>query len=404
MKKAMVTVFVAFISFSLILVALPVFGQGAKKVVPPVRIGGSLSLTGAWSEAGRWVKEGFDAWLEDINRRGGLLGRPVEMIVYDNESDTDKTVMYYERAITVDKVDLIFGGTPGTAIVAVMPLVEKYGKVFVGMGGHMKSFEQGYTYVFGSPPLMSDWAGISLAGVLDDLIPKADSPKSMAILTMNNVTGLSARTPLVKRAEERGIKVVVDEMYNLPLSDATGLVSKAKARGAEILCCVSAFDDGIMITRTAKSIRYNPKMIWQLVATRVPAWNKELGEDGSNVLCSTMWAPGLPYPGNQRIIEGAKTRLGMAQPPDFFGQGYSWMYTLEIAVQGAGTLDNKKIRDYLRSSKFDLPFGNGITFDPRGLPSPFCFTVQTIGGQNKLVWPKEVAASQMVYPRPEWGK
>ena len=147
----MVTVFVAFIFFSLILVALPVFGQGAKKVVPPVRIGGSLSLTGAWSEAGRWVKEGFDAWLEDINRRGGLLGRPVEMIVYDNESDTDKTVMYYERAITVDKVDLIFGGTPGTAIVAVMPLVEKYGKVFVGMGGHMRSFEQGYTYTFGSP-------------------------------------------------------------------------------------------------------------------------------------------------------------------------------------------------------------------------------------------------------------
>ena len=129
---------------------------------------------------------------------------------------------------------------------------------------------------------MSDWAGISLAGVLDDLIPKGDSPKSVAILTMNNVTGLSARTPLVKRAEERGIKVVVDEMYNLPLSDATGLVSKAKARGAEVLCCVSAFDDGIMITRTAKSIRYNPKMIWQLVATRVPAWNKELGEDGSN--------------------------------------------------------------------------------------------------------------------------
>ena len=94
----------------------------------------------------------------------------------------------------------------------------------------------------------------------------------------------------------------------------------------------------------------------------------------------------------------------MAQPPDFFGQGYSWMYTLELAVQGAGTLDNKNIRDYLRSSKLDLPYGKGITFDSKGLPPPFCFTVQTIGGQNKLVWPKEVAASQMVYPRPEWGK
>lgn len=140
MKKAMVTVFVAFISFSLVLVALPVFGQGAKKVAPPVRIGGSLSMTGAWGEAGRWVKAGYDLWVEDINKRGGLLGRPVEMIVYDNESDTDKAVMSYERAITVDKVDLVFGGVSGTANGVVMPLVEKYGKVFVGLGGHMKSF------------------------------------------------------------------------------------------------------------------------------------------------------------------------------------------------------------------------------------------------------------------------
>lgn len=116
------------------------------------------------------------------------------------------------------------------------------------------------------------------------------------------------------------------------------------------------------------------------------------------------WAPGLPYPGNKEINEGAKRRLGLPQPPDFFGQGYCWMKTLELAVQGSGTLDPKRIRDYLRSQKFDLPYGLGIKFDSRGLPPPYAFTVVTTGGKNVLVWPKEVSAAKLVYPRPSWSK
>jgi branched-chain amino acid transport system substrate-binding protein len=326
------------------------------------------------------------------------------MIMYDDESSADKAVTYYERAITVDKVDLVFGGYPGTANVALMPLLEKYGKVFVGMGGHLKSFEQGFTYSFASPPLMSEWVYIALVKVLDELIPKGEWPKSIGILTMNNVIGLSAKGNLIKTVEERGVKVLVDEVYNLPLSDATPLVSKAKANGAELLACMSMFDDGVMIMRAAKATNYNPKLIFQQLASRVPAWIKELGEDGNHVLADTFWAPGLPYPGNQEISEGAKKRLGLPQPPDFFGQGYCWMRTLELAVQGAGTLDHKKIRDYLRSQKFDLPYGMGIKFDSRGLPPPYAFTVMTTGGKNMLIWPKDVGSVKLVYPRPPWSK
>ncbi len=405
MKRGILTtIFV--ISFCMIFLTSLGFGQAAKtgQTAAPIKIGGAVSLTGPWAETGKWVKEGYDLWMEEVNKRGGILGRPVEMIVYDNESDTDKAVTYYERAITVDKVDLVFGGVPGTANVAVMPLVEKYGKVFVGLGGHMKSFEQGYTYSFASPPLMSDWAYLSLAGVLDDLVPKAEWPKSIAVLTMNNVTGLSARGPLIKSMEERGIKVVTDETYNLPLADATPLVSKAKMRGAEILACISAFDDGVMITRAAKATRYNPKILWHMLASRLPSWMKEFGEDGNHILSHTYWAPDLPYPGNNQINRSVKEKFGNRPVSDFLGLGYCWMKSLELAVQGAGSLDNKKIRDYIRSQKFDLPYGKGITFDKRGLPSPFCFTVLTTGGQNKLVWPKDLATAKLVYPKPPWSQ
>jgi branched-chain amino acid transport system substrate-binding protein len=182
------------------------------------------------------------------------------------------------------------------------------------------------------------------------------------------------------------------------------MISRAKAKRAEIVALESFFDDTVMIMRTAKAMRYNPKLIWNMFASRVPAWVKELGEDGNNVITPAIWQHTLPYPGNQKIIEGAKTKLGLPFPPDFFGLGYCWMYTLELAVQGAGTLDNRIIRDYLRSHSFDLPYGKGIKFDSKGLPPPYDFTLQTKGGRNEVIWPKEVATAKLVYPRPDWSK
>ena len=398
---------VVLIASAMIMMTSAGFGQTTKGSAPagdPIKVGGSLPLTGLASEQAKWVKAGYEFWAEDINKRGGLLGRPVKLIIYDDESNAEKAVTYYERAMTVDKVDLVFGGYPSTSNVALMPLVEKYGKVFVGMGGHMKSFQQGFTYSFASPPLLAEWSELSIAGLFDDLIPKKDWPKSAAILMMNNVIGLSTAPNVVKALDRRGIKVVMNETYNLPLSDATPLVSKARGRGAEFLICPSFFDDMVMIMRSAKAMRYNPKLIWNIVASMIPAWTRELGEDGNHVLANTWWASDLPYPGNDKVNEAARERFKLPSTPAYFGFGYTWMKSLEAAVQGANTLDNAKIRDYLRSAKFDLPYGMRIKFDSKGLPPPFNFTVQTRAGKNELIWPKEVATTKLVYPRPDWSK
>ena len=402
MKTIVGNVFLA--CFALMLLVSPILAQTAKAAAPtgePIKIGGSLPLTGVASEQAKWVKAGYECWAEDVNKRGGLLGRPVKLIIYDDESSAEKAVTYYERAITVDKVDLVIGGYPGTSNVALMPVMEKYKKVFVGQGGHGKSFEQGFTYSFASPPLMGEWSGISVAGVFD-LIPKQNWPKTAAILTMNNVIGLSATPNIVKAFEDHGCNVVVNEVYNLPLSDATPLVSKAKGHGAEFLVIQGFFDDTVMVMRAAKAQRYEPKVIWNIIGSQVPAWFKEMGADGDYVLAN-MWLPaGLPYPGNDRIKEAAKRKLNMSPPPTYFGCGYCWMYTLEQGIKGADTLDNTKIRDYLRSRPFDLPFGKGVKFDSRGLPPPFNFTVQSGAGRNDIVWPKDVAMTKFVYPRPAW--
>jgi len=381
-----------------------VYCQTAKPSLPPIKVGGSLSLSGVFAENGTWTKRGYDLWLQDINKKGGLLGRPVEMIMYDNEGSAEKAVTYYERLITVDKVDLLAGSMPSIPFGAVMPLAEKYKKVFIGQGAQMQSFERGYTYSFGSPPLMGIWGNMALTTMIEDLIPKANWPKSIAIFAMNDLASQPKRVAAVKWAESRGVAVAVEESYNLPLSDATPLVSKAKMKNADIVACFSAFDDGVLITRACKALRYNPKIIFHQIASRFPAWMKEMGEDGNYVISEAFWAPDLPYPGNNEINQGVKEQFGLPRAPDFLALGYCWMKTLELGVKGAGTLDNEKIRDYLRSSKIDLPYGKGITFDSKGLPPPFCYTIQTIGGQNRTVWPKEVASTKFIYPKPDWTK
>jgi branched-chain amino acid transport system substrate-binding protein len=387
-----------------ILFVASAYCQTAKPSLPPIKVGGSLSLSGVFAENGKWTKGGYDLWLQEINKKGGLLGRPVEMIMYDNEGSAEKAVTYYERLITVDKVDLLAGSMPSIPFGAVMPLAEKYKKVFIGQGAQMQSFERGYTYSFGSPPLMGIWGNMALTTMIEDLIPKANWPKSIAIFAMNDLASQPKRIAAVKWAESRGITVAVEESYNLPLSDATPLVSKAKMKNADIVACFSAFDDGVLITRACKSLRYNPKIIFHQIASRFPAWMKEMGEDGNYVISEAFWAADLPYPGNNEINQGVKEQFGLPRAPDFLALGYCWMKTLELGVKGVGSLDNEKIRDYLRSHKIDLPYGMGITFDSKGLPPPFCYTIQTVGGQNRTVWPKEVATSKFIYPKPEWTK
>ena len=112
----------------------------------------------------------------------------------------------------------------------------------------------------------------------------------------------------------------------------------------------------------------------------------------------------LPFAYNDLINAGVKAKYNLSAAPTYFGLGFSWMKTLELGVTGSGTLDSTKIRDYLRTRKFDLPYGKGITFDKRGLPPPFAFAVQTTNGQVEPVWPKNVATATLVYPRPAWSR
>ena len=282
-KKSMVFLFSVCMILSLSLTTL----MAAEK---PILIGGSLPLTGTFSATGKWVERGYQFWAEEINSRGGLLGRPVKLLIYDDKSDAKEAVNLAEKAITVDKVDLLLGGYPGTACTAVMPVAEKYKMVYVSMGGHMKSFSQGYTYSFGSPPLMGEWWYLGFFEWMKT-VPAADRPKKAALYTMNNPIGVALMDSIYRGCKDLGIEIVIDEKYNLPLTTADTMISKAKQMKADVLFANGMFPDGVMTLRACKALAYSPKAIVQGIGSVIPEWTKELGKDGDYRLLRNELAP-----------------------------------------------------------------------------------------------------------------
>lgn len=367
----------------------------------PILIGGSLPLTGKFADTAVWIKRGYEYWAEEINAKGGLLGRPVKLIIYDDESDKTKAANYLEKAITVDKVDLLLGGYPGTACTAQMPIAEKYKMVYNSMGGHMYSFEQGYKYCFGGPPLMGQWWADGFWGFIGTL-PADQRPKKAAILTMNNVIGEACRESIVNGCKKYGVEIVVDDRYDLPLADATPLVSKAKESGADVLFANGFFADGVLTMRACKSLDYNPKAIFQSIGCIIPEWISELGEDGNYVFSGTAMHNKLPFEGIDKLNKVAQERWGI-DAPQYFLFGYCWMQVLQKGVEGAGSLDQDAIANYLRTHTIST-IGGDFKFDERGLPEPYMYCTQVINGEVELIYPLNVRTAEPVYPKPEWKK
>jgi branched-chain amino acid transport system substrate-binding protein len=388
------------LALALIVAAVLIFGQAAAAQQKPIVIGGSLPLTGRFAETAKWIEKGMKFWAAEINAQGGLLGRQVEFIIYDDESDAKKAVTFAEKAITVDKVDLLFGGYPGTAARAVMPVAEKHKYVYVSMGGHMKSFEQGYTYSIGGPPLMGEWWYEGFYQWLKT-VPADQRPKRAAVYTMNNPIGASLTDSINRMSKDLGVEQVINEKYNLPLPDATPLIMKAKQLNCDILFSNGFFADGVMTVRAAKALDYNPKAILQGVGSVIPAWVKELGKDGDFVFSGTSLHNRLNYAGNDKLNAFVKKEYNLDGYPLYFGFGYAWMQTLSQGVEGAGSLDQTEIRDWLKSNTVNTIAGP-MSFDEKGLPKPIDFCTQVINGQVELVWPKEVRTHDPVYPKPAW--
>lgn len=372
-------------------------------VVKEIRIGASLCLTGAYAESGLMYRQAYDMWVEDVNAKGGLLGRPVRIIVYDDKSDPTTSVSLYEKLITVDKVDLILSPYSSAIVFATSSVAEKYGYLFLNSGGtSLDIHTRGYKNIFMVFPGIAQVYSVGFFEFLDTL-PSDKKPKTMAFICEDTLFPVQCIMDGAKvEAEKRGYKVVFTERYVKGTTDLSPLIAKIKASAADVLVGGGYFPDSVLIVKTCKELDYNPKAIWCPVGPSMPDFGGTLKKDAMYVWCGVHFHKASAY--GKPFADKFNARWGR-EPSYHAAVGYAACEILERAIKETGTTDNKKLRDFVAKGEFKTVVGP-LKWDERGVPAPAMVTIQWQMANGKLtdvvVWPEAAATHKPIYPMPTW--
>src|SRR5437762_12591244 len=216
---------------------LPAEAQG------PIRIGASLSLTGTYAKLGRNQHEGYKLCVKDLNARGGLLGRKVELVVYDDQSTPATAVRLYEKLITEDRVDGVMGPYSSPVTEASANVTEKYKKVMVSpLAATTSIFRKGRKYIF---MVISPAEGY-LEGLVD--IATKRGLRTVAVVNEDTLFSKAAAAGAVELAKKRGLQVLYQEAYPKGNTDFSALLTKVKSVSPDVIAAATYFDDAVALT------------------------------------------------------------------------------------------------------------------------------------------------------------
>ena len=401
------TFFMVFLSIMFLLAA----GQAdvkAAQAPEKILIGCDNSLTGPLSVGGAWLQRGYDLAVKHINETGGVMVKefnkkiPLEIVYTDNESDPKKVAARMEKLFSVDKVDFFVGGYTAFLLVQQMAIAEKNKiPMLLTTNGSMAEFEKGYRYNFTPFQTFKDQV-TSLLDLLDS-IPKDKRPTKIAYFQIQEEWGVTSGKILQDMAKERGYQVVTVAEYSVSSNDFSSLIVKAKADGAEVLYSHPFPPQGIRLMKQMKELKWAPKLTCLMRAADTGLWIKNLEADGNYICHTGGWDFHLKLPGVERLNNEYKAAFStMPEPP--VGTAYACVQILANAIEQAGTLNRDKVRDAIAASKTQTVAGE-ITFQPNGrsVVGKFHQTMsQWQNGVDQLVWPKDQATAELMFPTPAW--
>jgi branched-chain amino acid transport system substrate-binding protein len=363
----------------------------------PIVIGGSLGLTGQFARMGEETGRAFDIWKEEVNARGGLLGRPVQIKVYDDQSDPTTSAKLYERLVVQDKVELVYSPYASSIAEAASAVTEKYKIPMVAQGASaQRIWERGFKYIFQIYPKPEG----QLIGMLD--VAKKARIKSIAIATEDTTFPKELALIFQKLAKERGFDVVFYEEYGKSPTDLSPLVLKMKAKNPDMIFGSAYLPECVLIMRHAKELNFNPKLYAFTIGPALDDWSKTLGNDGDLVTGVSLWESTSKNPGAQAFVEGYRARY-KDLPPYQTAAAYAGMQILEAAVKKAGSFDREKIRHGLQSLEMNTIFGPYKVDSNGSQEAKRAYVFQVQKGVRRIVWPDDSKEADLIFPTPPWG-
>ena len=364
----------------------------------PIKVGASLSLTGTYAQPGSYQKEGYELCADHVNAKGGLLGRKIEFVFYDDQSMPATGVRLYEKLITEDKVDAVMGPYSSPITEAVANVSEKYQKVMVSpLAATTSIFKKGRKYIF----MVISPAEAYLDGLVD--MAARRGLKTIAVINEDTLFTKASAVGVAEIAKKKGMQVVFQEAYPKGNTDFSALLTKLKAANPDVIAASTYFDDAVAITRQMKELNVNAKMYGVTVGGDLPKFYELLKQNAEYVYGATQWEGNLPYPGQKEFVDSYQKKFGH-EPVYHSAAGYAGCVIYGEAVKRAGTLDSDKVRDQLLKLETRTFFGD-YRVDGDGFQIAHKMVMfQWQDGKKVTVWPDDLANGKPRYPTPGWGQ
>jgi branched-chain amino acid transport system substrate-binding protein len=374
-----------------------------------VKIGCSIALTGPFGIGGKWVRQGYELGIKQINADGGVYIEefkkkiPLEILFVDSESDPVKSTRRMDKLYSVDKVDVFLGGFSGNLVIPQLAVAENYKTPIIVTTMVVKGpFEKGYKYVF--TPFLSCMDQVVAFFDLFESIPKDKRPKKFVYFATQDEAGTERVAYFKELAVKRNIEMAPIEMFSLASMDFSSLIINAKRAGADALFTIPAPQQGVRLIKQMKEIDWCPKLAFICRASDDNSWSKNLGKDGDYICFTGGWDHHLKLPGVEKFNQDYKKAYGDI-PEVVSGTAYTCIQILADALRRSGTLEKDKVRDAIAAANMMTIMGP-IKFKPngRGEGKYLQVVTQWQNGKKELVWPTDQASAPLAYPMPPWNK
>jgi branched-chain amino acid transport system substrate-binding protein len=363
----------------------------------PLRFGISVSLTGPFAEAIRPAMLADKVWQEEVNARGGLLGRKVELSIRDNRSSADDGVSIYERFLQ-EKQDFVFEDSGAFLVQRVSPVAEQHKMLMLAPNAFARSlYQRGFKYLFYTGAALSEDLIIGAVRLLQSL-PVAERPKTVGYVTVLNIAFTSMAKGMQEQMSALQTKTVLDVTYPPSLNDGTPIIENLKQANPDMIAQTGLVNDTLLLMRAMKQQGYRPKVtLLSVVAGAQPNFLQTFGDSVEGAIYSSSWEPQVKTTGNAAFVAAYQKANGML--PTYNGaQAYARWQIFETAVTATKSFDQKTLRDYIATHEFDTVVGK-IKYDGKSYSVPTdTIVTQVQHGKKVVVWPPDQAAGKFVMP------
>ncbi len=366
-----------------------------------LRVGAPLPLTGPLSPEGLKQKRGYDLWAAQVNKAGGIkVGADryrVEMVYHDYQSNTPRAVQLAEKLISDDRVNFLFSPFGSGATKAASGVSEKYGiPTIAPTASSEEVYNQGYRYLFGTFTPNS-----TLTEPLADIVKRQVSDvKSVAILARNDLFPLAIGQEMEKSAKKRGLEVVFFEKYAIGTLDHASALTQIRAARPQWIFATGYINDLILIRKQMADLGVTAAVVTMIAGPAYKEFVDATGPRAENVSSAAWWHPAVRYRGADvfgttenynRLYEAAYGAV-----PDYVEASASACgVILQLAIEKAGTIDPRQVRDALASLDVTTFYGP-VRFGPTGQIvslEPPVFQIQ--GGKPVVIYPAAIRQGEL---------